>query len=98
MAGSLEKVSRRMRTGCARGGLLRARHESREALSPAARLLREKQTVALTAKEAVMYPLQCALRAGLAGLCAVLGVQVALSQSSPQTASAESQPIARPNQ
>ncbi|HKR38863.1 MAG TPA: BON domain-containing protein [Paraburkholderia sp.] len=45
-----------------------------------------------------MYPLQCALRAGLAGLCAVLGVQVALSQSSPQTASAESQPIVRPNQ
>ncbi|PYE15313.1 BON domain-containing protein [Paraburkholderia silvatlantica] len=52
-----------------------------------------------------MYPLQCALRAGLAGLCAMLGAQVALSQSSPQAGSAESQsesqpesqPLSRPN-
>ncbi|MCP3728191.1 BON domain-containing protein [Paraburkholderia sp. CNPSo 3272] len=45
-----------------------------------------------------MYPLQCALRAGLAGLCVVLGTQLALSQSSPRAASGESQPNARSNQ
>ena len=45
-----------------------------------------------------MYPLQCALRAGFAGLCVVLGAQVALSRSSPQAGSAEPQPSAPPNQ
>ncbi|MEX3843524.1 BON domain-containing protein [Paraburkholderia sp. BR10882] len=45
-----------------------------------------------------MYPLQCALRAGLVGLCVVLGTQLALSQSSPQAASGESPAAARPNQ